>query len=111
MSSVNTVVIQIGYGDEEKAIEAINNYLKEDGRLGNPFVPIKSSESAGTKSPEKTLLWGGINYLNVQEFIDLFLSLDIVDSLMTIFNSDGDHCYVVSKDVVVDTIHEKREMY
>ena len=108
MSSVNTVVIQLAL-DEPKALDRLldrlNQYLEERNHLGNKFEYVDSCKSAGTKYPNKKLIWGGLNYLNTEEFIELFRSLDIMFSIMTIFNSDGDLCTVIpSRDLVVEVI-------
>lgn len=107
MASVSTIVIQIG-DNAEKVLSQINEYFKKEEKLGQPFTLIDSNNSGGAKYPEKRLAWGGINYLNVEEFVELFLSLDTMHSVATVFNSDGDFCRVISKDV---TFHVYGEVY
>lgn len=86
MSYVYTVVIQMGgsHREQKDAVERLNEYLKEKNHLGGAFELIDSGKSAGTKFPERNLIWGGFNYLNQPEFIELFKSLKLDNSLLTI---------------------------
>lgn len=99
MSSVNTVTIQADVINKE-TLAKLNKWLKDNDHLGNEFELVDSSKSAGTKYPDKHLVWGGLNYLHCDEFIELFRSLDLTGALLTIFNSDGDHATIIKSEDV-----------
>jgi hypothetical protein len=104
MSSVNTVTIQADNITKE-TLGKLNGWLKENNHLGNEFQLISGDTSAGTKYPDKHLVWGGLNYLNYTEFIPFFKSLDLTGALMTIFNQDGDWVSIVkSDDVMIEEV-------
>lgn len=95
MSHVSTVVIISGdYSDDNINIAKINDYLKMQNKLGNPFKEIED-DGAGTKSPQRSLFWGGINYLDHDEFIKLFRSMIWANSLLIIGYEDNDSGYLV----------------
>jgi hypothetical protein len=103
MSSVSTVVIVIDdYEKEEKALLSLNEWLKEHGHLGNVFNPIDGGNSAGTKYPEKTVVWGGLNYLNEEEFISFFKKLNLDNSLLVMGSPDDDSYKVVKSNTVLE---------
>lgn len=111
MSYVSTVTIQIwDHGVAlEKAIEKLNLYLQENRHLGVKFEKIPYEKSAGTKSAERTLLWGGLNYLDCEEFIQVFLNLDIEEGLLTIANPDGGTYTIIPHTAKID-IYTKGKM-
>jgi hypothetical protein len=100
MSYVLSVIIQMdAYKDEEeKALESLNGWLKENDHLGGEFKFLNGNESAGTKHPEISVLWGGFNYLQTDEFIEFFKSLKLRDSLLTIKSPDEGPYVVVRSD-------------
>lgn len=84
MSVVTTVtIISHDYDAFEKAIEKLNAYICE--RYDNSNVNFKLLDrgvSAGTKYPQREMVWGGFNYLDHKEFVSLFKSLDLDDTIM-----------------------------
>lgn len=96
MSYVSTVTILIGdYDKEEMIVNHLNNYFTEKYKLGEPFKYIEGGTAAGTKYPERRLLWAGINYLETENFIEFIKSLNIEDSVLTIANPNHDQYTVV----------------
>ena len=106
MSYVYTAVIQIGaYNDDsDAALEKFNTWLAENGHMGGLFEYIDGQKSAGTKAPEINLIWGGFNYLNVEEFVSLFKSLKLERSLLTIFYPESERCLVVPSLVELEGV-------
>lgn len=98
MSVVTTItIISDGYGDEEKAnLKVLNDWITERYSERVIFRKIEGSEySAGTKYPQRNLYWGGFNYLNKSEFIDVFRSIDWEYSVMIIGYEDSERGYTV----------------
>jgi hypothetical protein len=102
MSHVTSVVIQINdYAKEDSALLKLNNWLSENNHLGGEFEPLDNGKSAGTKCPEITLIWGGFNYLNIDEFIEFYNTLNLENSLLTIkYTDEGPYKVIESKEVL-----------
>jgi len=97
MSHVTTVVIiSNGHGSEEdNRLAKLNGWLKTNNHLGNPFVGESSQDSAGTKYPQRRLYFGGFNYLNHEDFIEFFKSLDFPESLLVLGYDNSESAYGV----------------
>ena len=98
MSFVTTVVIiSDSYGKEEEAqIAKLNKYITERYSDEVLFNKVEGSEhSAGTKYPQRSLYWGGFNYLDHDEFIELFRSINWGNSLLIMGHEDSDDGYIV----------------
>lgn len=99
MSRVSTVTLLIGYCDSydnyDIILEQLNKYFTEKEKLGMRFEYMNGENAAGTKYPERKLLWAGINYLETEEFIEFVKSLELEDSLLTIASPDHDQYTVV----------------
>lgn len=103
MSFVYTVVIQMmDYKErEEAALAKLNDYVVREKHAGNLFSFLDGSKSAGTKSPERSLIWGGFNYLNKEEFISLFKSLQLENALLTI-STPGDSYVIIPSNTEIE---------
>lgn len=106
MSHVTTVtIISHDYRNFDKAVEKLNAYLLDryNGR-GGMFKPLNSEDSAGTKYPQRKIIWGGFNYLYTSEFVDLFKSLNLEDTILILAPEDGEFYSIFSSrtEVKVD---------
>ena len=111
MSYVYTAVIQIGaYNDDsDMALDKLNKWIKENRHAGGLFQYVDGQVSAGTKVPEINLIWGGFNFLNVEEFVNFFQSLKLERSLLTIFYPEAERCLVVPSLVTVEDYEQVKE--
>jgi hypothetical protein len=104
MSYVSTVIIQMhDYYKEDEALEKLNEWLAQNDHLGGKFQYLDGCQSAGTKHPERRVVWGGINYLDTQEFIRFFKSLGLDDSLLTIATADQERYKIIASNTTLDT--------
>ena len=75
-------------------LTSLNNWLEKEGVLGPvPLQKISSETSAGTKYPQRTLYWGGFNFLREDAFVDVFKSLEWEGAVLILGSEDADNGY------------------
>ena len=103
MSSVTSVVILSGdYQKFDRAIEEFNAWIdSHHPDRGGRFKKFDRSDSAGTKCVQFDMIWGGFNYMYVDEFIELFKSLNLYDSIAIFSPEDGEEYSIVSSNTKI----------
>lgn len=102
MSYVYTVVIQLGdfHEENDKALQNLNIWIKENYNLGDKFEYVDPNKSAGNKCPELRIVWGGFNYLDTHSFMEYFNKLNLNNSLLTIASPERGFVILPSKTLL-----------
>jgi len=92
MSCVSTVIIITCRYDKRK-IGAINDWMRDNHDKDYPFIEVSKETSAGDKYPQRSLFWGGFNFLNEEEFVSFFKTLKWDGTLLIIGSEESDKGY------------------
>lgn len=92
MSSVSTVILITCKFDKRK-IGAINDWMRENQENDYPFIEVDRETSAGDKYPQRSLFWGGFNFLKEEEFISFFKTLKWDGTILLIGSEESDKGY------------------
>ena len=114
MSHVSTVTIISGafHNSEDENVEKLNKYFEDSSRMGNPIKRLNSEieqVSAGTKDTGRSFFIGGFNYLDHQEFIDFFRSLNWENAVLIIGYQDEDMGFIITPSKGNDGINGEED--
>lgn len=97
MSQVSSVFIITSCVNAEN-LASLNAWLEREDVLGIfPLQKVSGETSAGNKYPQRTLYWGGFNFLREDAFVDFFKTLKWEGTLLILGseNIDTGHRIVV----------------
>lgn len=102
MSQVSTVII-ISTSSNKDHLAVLNMWLTQHGVMGSqPLEKVSSESSAGDKYPQRTLYWGGFNFLDEDLFVAFFKTLKWEGTLLIIGSEEVDNGYRIVMGVKDD---------